>query len=58
MGAAAEEATLSLQVFAGIVAIYQKHCWLAEMREAVKLWEQRLSDIVAPGLDRPYVGSL
>ena len=32
--------------FAGIVAVYQRHSWLPEMREAVKLWEAKLQSLV------------
>jgi integrase len=28
--------------FGGVVAVYQRHNWLPEMREAVKIWEQWL----------------
>jgi integrase len=31
--------------FGGIVAIYQRHNWMPEMRAAIEAWERRLSGL-------------
>lgn len=33
--------------FSGIVAVYQRHDWMPEMREAVDKWENRLRELLA-----------
>ena len=35
--------------FAGIVAVYQKHTWIPEMRQAVSLWEKKLQSLARSG---------
>lgn len=31
----------------GLVAVYQKHNWMPEMRDAIEKWEKRLSSLIA-----------
>jgi hypothetical protein len=36
--------------FGGVTGIYQRHSYMDEMREAITLWEEHLSSLLAPAV--------
>jgi integrase len=42
---------------AGIVAVYQRHNYIQEMREAAALWEKHIDSLTKPGYHAPVPGT-